>query len=104
LEAEISALELNITKIGSLATEIETNVNSKIEHIDDKVMVNATQYNVLLQKIANLEKENIMLESYDKHLNLLGHGLKETENETKQQTITTFENFLIEALNWIQMI
>jgi len=90
LEAEISALELNITKIGSLATEIEINISSKIEDIDDKVMVNAT----LLQKIANLEKENIMRESYDKCLNLLVHGLKETENETKQQTKTTFENFL----------
>jgi len=40
-------LEPNITKI---TTEIETNINSKIKDIDNKVMVNATQYDTLLQK------------------------------------------------------
>ena len=40
-----------------------------------------------------------MRESYDKRLNVLIHGLKETEHESKQQNKTIFEAFLREALN-----
>ena len=32
-------------------------------------------------------------ESYDKRLNILVHGLKESENETKRQTKKNFRNF-----------
>ena len=40
-----------------------------------------------------------MHESYDKRLNILIHGLKETEGESKQQSKIIFKAFLKEVLN-----
>ena len=49
--------------------------------------------------MASLEKENIMPESYSKWINLLIHGLEETETkETKKQTKTILDNFVSNAL------
>ena len=53
---------------------------------------------MLLQKIANLERNKVMRESYDKRLNILVHGLKESENETKRQIKRTSETFLRDGL------
>ena len=80
LQAEISALDLNVTQIGSLATEIKA--TAKFDDINEKQEMNETRQEMLLQKIANLERENVMRELYDKPLNILVHRLKESENET----------------------
>ena len=61
--------------------------------------MNETRQEMLLQKIANLERNNVMRESYDKRLNILVHGLKESENETKRQTKRTLETFLRDGLD-----
>ena len=98
LEAEISALDLNVTQIGSLATEIEATITAKFDDINEKQEMNETRQEMLLQKIANLERDNVMRESYDKRLNILVHGLKESENETKRQTKKTLETFLWDGL------
>ena len=53
-----------------------------------------------LEKILRLEKGNVMRDSYSKRLDILFHGIQETEgsNETKEQTKTAFENLLKDAL------
>jgi len=53
----------------------------------------------LLDKIASLERENLMRESYSKRLNILVHELEETNgDENKEQTRTIFERFFNDAL------
>ena len=66
LEAEISALDLNVTQIGSLATEIEATITTKFANVNEKQEMNETRPEMFLQKIANLER---VRESYDKRLN-----------------------------------
>ena len=56
LEAERSALDLNVTLIGSLATEIEATITAKFDDINEKQEMNETRQEMLLQKIAKLEK------------------------------------------------
>ena len=73
LEAEISALDLNVIQIGSLATEIEATITATFDDINEKQEMNETRQEMLLQKIANLERENVMRESYDKRLNISVH-------------------------------
>ena len=60
--------------------------------------MNETRQEMLLQKIANLERDNVMRESYDKRLNISVHGLKESGNETKQETKRTLKSFLRDGL------
>ena len=78
---------------------IETDFNAKFEKLDEKKLVEAEKYDALKQRVAKLERDSVMLESYDKRLNVLIHGLKETERESKQQSKIIFEAFLKEALN-----
>ena len=99
LKAEISALNLNVTHIECISTKIETDFNAKFEKLDEKKLVEAEKYDALKQRVAKLERDSIMRESYDKRLNVLIHGLKETERESKQQSKIIFEAFLKEALN-----
>ena len=73
LEADVSALDLNINRIGSLASEIETEMVSKFEILDEKLKA-AEENNALLQKIKSIEHENVMRESYDKRFNILIMG------------------------------
>ena len=98
LEADVSALDLNINRIGNLASEIETEMVSKFEILDEKLKAAEVKNNVLLQKIKSIKHENVMRESYDKQFNILIHGLDEIEHETKPQTKAIFETFLMEAL------
>ena len=86
LKAEISALNLNVTHIECISTKIETDFNAKFEKLDEKKLVEAEKYDALKQRVAKLERDSIMRESYDKRLNVLIHGLKETERESKQQS------------------
>ena len=55
--------------------------------------MNEIRQEVLLQKIANLERDNVMRESYNKRLNILVHEMKVSKNEMKRQTKRTLETF-----------
>ena len=90
---------MNVTHIECISTKIETDFNAKFEKLDEKKLVEAEKYDALKQRVAKLERDRIMRESYDKRLNVLIHGLKETERESKQQSKIIFEAFLKEALN-----
>ena len=90
---------MNVTHIECISTKIETDFNAKFEKLDEKKLVEAEKYDALKQRVAKLERDSIMRESYDKRLNVLIHGLKETERESKQQSKIIFEAFLKEALN-----
>jgi len=55
-----------------------------------------------IAKINYLLKDNIVKESYSKRLNILVHGINETNDhtvETKEQSKVLFEDFLTNALN-----
>ena len=65
-----------------VATEIEATITAKFDDINQKQEINETRQGMLLRKIANLERDNVMRESYDKRLNVFVHGWKERENET----------------------
>ena len=58
-----------------------------------KKIVEAEKYDAIKQRVAKLERDSIMRESYDKRLNILMHGLKETERESKQQGKTISRPF-----------
>ena len=89
---------MKVTHIESISTKIETTFNAKFEKLDEK-KVEAEKYDALKQRVAKLERDSIMRESYDKCLNILIYGLKETKVESKQQSKTIFKAFLREALN-----
>ena len=91
METDINSLDLEIKQIGSRASVIESTMTSKFDEIEEKIELNtgfdAEKQANLLTRIAHLEIENLMRESYDKRLNLLVHGVEETEgNDTKNQT------------------
>ena len=106
LETDINLLDLEIKQIGSRASAIDSTMTSEFEEMEEKIELNmgfdAEKQADLLTKIAYLEVENLMRESYDKRLNLLVHGLEETEgNETKNQTKAIFDKFLTKALGLV---
>ena len=69
------------------------------EKIELNTSFDAKKQADLLTRIAYLEVENLMRESYDKQLNFLVHGLEETEgNETKNQTKTICDKILAKVL------
>ena len=75
----------------------------KFEEMEEKIELNtsfdAKKQADLLTRIAYLEVENLMRESYDKQLNFLVHDLEETEgNETKNQTKAICDKFLAKVL------
>ena len=103
LETDINSLDLEIKQIGYRASVIESTMTSKFEEMEEKIELNtgfdAEKQADLLTRIAHLEVENLMRESYNKGLNLLVHGLEETEgNETKNQTKAIFDKFLTKVL------
>ena len=103
METDINSLDLEIKQIGSRASVIESTITSKFDEIEEKIELNtgfdAEKQANLLTRIAHLEVENLMRESYDKRLNLLVHGVEETEgNDTKNQTKAIFDKFLTKVL------
>ena len=103
LETDINSLDLEIKQVGSRASVIESAMTSKFDEMEEKIELNTgfdTEKQAdLLTRIALFEVENLMRESYDKRLNLLVHGLEETEgNETKDQTKAIFDKFLTKVL------
>ena len=97
-EPTINAIDLNMNKIRNLASEIQTTMNFRLDNSDKTEAIFAVKHKKLLRKIADLEREQIVREFYDKRLNILIHGLEEKENENKQRTKVEFETFLPETL------
>ena len=87
-----------MNKIRNLASEIQTTMNFRLDNSDETEAIYAVKHKKLLRKIADLEREQIVREFYDKRLNILIHGLEEKENENKQRTKVEFETFLPETL------
>ena len=103
LETDISSLDFEIKQISSRASVIECTMTSKFDKMEEKIELNtsfdAEKQADLLTRVAHLEVDNLMRESCDKWLDLLVHGLEETDdNETKNQTKAIFDKFLTKAL------
>ena len=57
LEAEICAFDLNVTQIGSLATEIEATITAKFDDINEKQKMNETRQRRCFCKKLHILKE-----------------------------------------------
>jgi len=75
-------------------------LNFHIEDLNLKIDLKAENERIFhSDKIASFERENLMRESYSKRLNILVHGLEETDgDENKKETKAIFENFLNDEL------
>ena len=103
LETDINSSDFEIKQIGSRASVMESTMTSKFDEMEEKIELNtgfdAEKQADLLTRIAHLEVENLMRESYDKRWNLLVYGLEKTEgDETKNQTKAIFHKLLTKAL------
>ena len=109
IEDKFDKFDLQLQVIETKYEEKYTELENKIETLDDKIksvcngtaMVESTMtahresLDDCLNQIDFLVKENLLRESYSKRLNILIHGIAETDqptNETKLQT-----NYLIFA-------
>ena len=118
LDAILTAIDNLATRIGKVENkidnfeyrlnEIETGLKSRIDQLEANVksLPSNEDYKNLEKKINYLEhdfqnksKVDLMRESYSMRLNLLIHGLEETEEawETKSQTKTTLTKFFSEG-------
>ena len=71
LEHGLAALDLNVQEVNNRISVLESNINAKLEEIDEKQEIRIGVEAELKQRLHQLEKENIMRESYSKRLNLL---------------------------------
>ena len=100
LENGLADQDLNVQEVNDRISVLEININAKLEEIEEKQEIRIGVEAELTKKLHQLEKENIMSESYSKCLNLMVHRLEErkSEIETKQQTKSIFETFLTKTL------
>ena len=113
LEDKLDRLEDKIDDNESRLQEINNRLASqdnKIKDIDDKLIGKASLCNFedLDDRLKQLEylaekthKDSLIRESYNKRLNLLIHGLAETEGtvwETRDQTQLIYNDFMIKGL------
>ena len=73
----IASLDLNVQSVNDRVSFLKSSINAKIKEIEEKEEIKTGVDAKLRHKRYQLEKENIMRESYSKRLNLLVHRLEE---------------------------
>ena len=96
LDGITTSLDFDIKQFASRLLPFESSLATKLDDLNSKNKEDEQNHEKLPEKILILKKDNVMRDSHTKPLNILFHGLEETEgsNETKEQTKTAFENLL----------
>ena len=98
LEKKVDSFNTRIFKLENKTATLELNLTAKAETLDilDDKMREFEKFK------SDNEKTAIMLESYNKRLNVLIHGIEEDESNTwekREETVQKFETFLNDGLN-----
>ena len=107
LTKRLDAIDAKYETVNARINEVEEKFDRKLNEIEHQVKdkVGRNEFNHLenqfKKQIESVYEENLMKETYDKRLNLLIHGLEESETnawETKDQTTKIFHDFLTKGL------
>ena len=102
LTKRLDAIDAKYKTANARTNEVEEKFDAKLNEIErqvkNKVCRNEFNHleNQFKKQIDSVYEEKLMKETYDKRLNLLIHGLE--ESETNDQTTKIFHDFLTEGL------
>ena len=107
LTKRLDAIDAKYETVNATINEVEEKFDAKLNEIEcqvrDEVCRNEFNHlkNHFKKQIESVYEEKLMKETFNKRLNLLIHGLEESETnawETKDQTTKIFHDFLTEGL------
>ena len=102
LTIRLDDLDIKFDNLNARLTILEQSVNSKFQELESVLSdrVNCSSLKIFLERLnrlehIDLEKQDIvvMKESYDRRLNVLIHGLRETNHSTREEAEETQQTF-----------
>ena len=100
LTKRLDAIDAKYETVNARINEVEEKFDAKLNEVEhqvkDKVCRNEFNHleNQFKKQIESVYEENLMKETYDKRLNLLIHGLEESERMLGKQKIRLPKSFM----------